>query len=38
MATHKVLDRYTRLVLHCGTRAECCAFARAFGLCYVEEV
>lgn len=38
MATHKVLDRYTRLTLFVGTRRECCAFAHAFGLCEVEEV
>lgn len=38
MATHKVLDRYTRLALFAGTLRECCAFARAFGLCEVEEV
>lgn len=38
MATHKVLDRYTRLTLFTGSRRDCCAFARAFGLCYVEEV
>lgn len=37
-ATHKVLDRYTRLALFAGSRAECERFARAFGLCYVEEV
>ena len=37
-ATHKVLDRYTRLVLAEGTREECDRFARSFGLCYVEEV
>lgn len=38
VTTHKVLDRMTRMVLHCGTYRDCCAFARAFGLCCVEEV
>ena len=36
--THKDLDRYTRLTLYTGSRRDCEAFARAFGLCVVEEM
>lgn len=33
-----VRDSITRLVLWRGSRLDCSAFARAFGICYVEEV